>query len=829
VHRVRSSATAGLALLIAGVISAPSASSVPSHQVEVASSFLPAIDGPAGIAVGPDGALWFTNSQGNSIGRITTSGTVTSYTGTGIDFPQVITTGPDGALWFTNEGNNSIGRITTSGSVANYAPNGFDNPYGITAGPDGALWIAEEECSGFIGRITTNGTVTHYNDSGVVLGDPLEITSGPDGALWFTNIGGDSIGRITTSGQISFYKGTGIDEPVGITTGPDGALWFTNEGNDTTNPGSIGRITTSGQVSNYRGIGIDYPYDITTGPDGALWFTNRLNDSIGRITTSGQVSNYRGVGISWPEGITTGPDGALWFVNARNSSIGRITTLGIVANYTGTVTTTPTPTVIATVINPSNWTNPLSQATLPLHSVTSVPTGTASIPVITVHAQNTAQTIAGFGASLTGEAANLIWNHLSTSPGSSGGVQGCSSSDSVRTCVLDSLFSPTSGAGISLVRISIGGSDFASTKPSSDEQTPGQFTLSADDQDVIQVLKIAKQINPGLQVIATPWTAPTWMKAPGSYVGGSLKSADEKAYAAYFVDFIKEYKANGVTIDYVTPQNEPGDSTNDPSMVMSASNQAAFVDSDLSPALISNGLSTKILVYDWNWDTQSGTCLKASSCWSASGVKSVLKGAPSNVAGIAWHCYSVNNTDDGTATSQSLFQGSLHGSNPLQIMDECSGHGPNYPLAGNLNWDSQNLVITSLNNFGSGVQFWNLALPTYPYTPPSGSCESTSQKDQYCRGVITVTSPTSVNFNVEYYILKALAASIEAGSTHVHTVSSDPGVITSTAAANLDGSTGLYVDNSAAVSSVTIVDGTKEFTYPNALPADSVVSFKWTP
>ena len=61
---------------------------------------------------GPDGALWFTNydPQSNSIGRITTTGTVTNYTDPGIRNPVGIVAGPDGALWFTND--NSIGRIT---------------------------------------------------------------------------------------------------------------------------------------------------------------------------------------------------------------------------------------------------------------------------------------------------------------------------------------------------------------------------------------------------------------------------------------------------------------------------------------------------------------------------------------------------------------------------------------------------------------------------------------------------------------------------------------------------------------------------------------------
>ena len=78
------------------------------------------IDGPWGIAAGPDGAMWFTNYFGDSIGRITTTGVVTNYTGPGIDHPTGIVAGPDGAMWFTNDYSNSIGRITTAGVVSRY-------------------------------------------------------------------------------------------------------------------------------------------------------------------------------------------------------------------------------------------------------------------------------------------------------------------------------------------------------------------------------------------------------------------------------------------------------------------------------------------------------------------------------------------------------------------------------------------------------------------------------------------------------------------------------------------------------------------------------------
>ena len=79
--------------------------------------------------------------------------------------------------------------------------------------------------------------------------NPGAITAGSDGALWFTNGGGASIGRITTSGAITdFVNGGQINEPTGDCLGmPDGVLWFTNYPLNT-----IGRITTSGVVSYIR-------------------------------------------------------------------------------------------------------------------------------------------------------------------------------------------------------------------------------------------------------------------------------------------------------------------------------------------------------------------------------------------------------------------------------------------------------------------------------------------------------------------------------------------------------------------------------------------------
>ena len=120
---------------------------------------------PAGITAGPDGALWFTNQGDDSIGRITTTGTVTNYTDTGIGTPVGITAGPDGALWFTNNGNGSIGRITTTGRSPT-TPASASAPPGSRPGPTAPCGSPTTHGNS-IGRITTTGTVTNYTGTGI--------------------------------------------------------------------------------------------------------------------------------------------------------------------------------------------------------------------------------------------------------------------------------------------------------------------------------------------------------------------------------------------------------------------------------------------------------------------------------------------------------------------------------------------------------------------------------------------------------------------------------------------------------------------------------------
>lgn len=222
-------------------------------------------------------------------------------------------------------------------------PTPFSTPLAITAGPDGALWFSEIGTNS-IGRLTIDGTLTEFPFQpyiGEAMQDVNGITAGPDGALWFTESTNNRIGRVTTDGTFRQFLIRHPDQdpddpyirnaqPMGITTGPDGAIWFGE-----TSGNRIGRLdSTTGKLTEFLfppAGGPRQPHAITAGPDGALWFT--VDNAIGRITTSFGYSEFpMPTRSSAPLGITAGPDGALWFTDDADK-IGRITTTGTLSEF----------------------------------------------------------------------------------------------------------------------------------------------------------------------------------------------------------------------------------------------------------------------------------------------------------------------------------------------------------------------------------------------------------------------------------------------------------------------------------------------------------------
>ena len=259
----------------------------------------------------------------------------------------------------------------------------------------------------------------------------------------------------------------------------------------------------------------------------------------------------------------------------------------------------------------------------PQPSVTFGTTGTDSNPVFVDETQ-IYQPIEGFGASFTDSAAYLL-NQVATS--------------AARDAAMNALFTRAGGGiGVSFIRNPMGASDLARTHYSYDDLPAGQtdptlaqFSIAHDTADIIPLVQQARQLNPQLKIMGTPWSPPGWMKTSGSLIGGSLLPSMYDAFANYFVRYVQAYQAAGIPIDYLSLQNEPLFVPSDyPGMSMDAATQLVVLRDHVLPALSANGITARVLVYDHNWDRPD---------YPDTVLGDATVGASSQVAGTAWHGY----------------------------------------------------------------------------------------------------------------------------------------------------------------------------------------------
>ena len=315
------------AAFLASTIVGPASTPASADTGEITTFTYPAetVTNPSGITAGPDGNLWVTLGAGfggccEAIGRLTPDGVVTRFSdpdgywgGLG-----TIAVGPDANLWFTYDGNPAIGRVTTAGTITEFT--GLPGSgLGIASGADGNLWFTVNG-DDRIGRITTAGSITYYDDPAGHIDYPKHIVTGGDGNVWFTSVRNNRIGRITPAGEITTFADPAgqISALSGITAGPDGNVWFTSAGNS-----RIGRITPAGEITTFTDPAgnVQYPAGITAGPDGNVWFTSGASvGRVGRITPAGEITTFSDLGgnVQWPANIAAGPDGMLWFTGYVN-------------------------------------------------------------------------------------------------------------------------------------------------------------------------------------------------------------------------------------------------------------------------------------------------------------------------------------------------------------------------------------------------------------------------------------------------------------------------------------------------------------------------------
>ncbi|HCK84772.1 MAG TPA: glycosyl hydrolase [Hyphomonadaceae bacterium] len=413
--------------------------------------------------------------------------------------------------------------------------------------------------------------------------------------------------------------------------------------------------------------------------------------------------------------------------------------------------------------------------------------GASTAASLRVDPRQTFQRMAGFGASITDSSAWLIRRRMN---------------DRQRTDLLQDLFGRNPGLGLSVTRLTIGASDFSRTHYSYSAHDAAPLDLRAARRDVAPIARAARRLNPELAIIASPWSAPAWMKSSQSLIQGSLLPEHYDAFAHYLRDYVSGMAALGVRVDALTIQNEPHfEPTNYPGMRMSPAQRAAFIGRHLGPLLEREGVAVEILEWDHNWSEPESPLETLRD-----------REAARYIAGVAWHCYG------GDVSAQSL----VHDAFPdiSTWMTECSG-GDWDPIWGSsLVWMTRTLIIGATRHWARGVVLWNIALDEAS-GPHLGGCGN-------CRGVVTIDRRTGhVTRNVEYYVLAHASRFVRPGARRI---GSETGVagLESVAFQNADdGSIALIVLNGASEAREFDIH-VGERAFAALMPAGAVATFTWT-
>ena len=172
---------------------------------------------------------------------------------------------------------------------------------------------------------------------------------------------------------------------------------------------------------------------------------------------------------------------------------------------------------------------------------------------------------------------------------------------------LKAYFDPKAGLGYTVLRTTIHSSDFGSrsyTYIKDGDQELATFDIAPDRVNRIPLLRrsLAEAASHGarINVFASPWSAPAWMKSNGSMLqGGSLLPQYRQSWANYMARFVKEYEKAGVPIWGVSVQNEPMAKQTWESMMYTAEDEARFLGDYLGPTFKRTGLAAKkIIVWD---------------------------------------------------------------------------------------------------------------------------------------------------------------------------------------------------------------------------------------
>jgi glucosylceramidase len=446
--------------------------------------------------------------------------------------------------------------------------------------------------------------------------------------------------------------------------------------------------------------------------------------------------------------------------NAGGSSgVGGATSTGGTTSTGGSTTTTPT---VKTSASTNFWQT---------GTVTVVTSGTADV---TVNDSTTVQTWEGFGTTFN----ELGWTYLTT--------------QALKDQAMQLLFGKD-GCNFAWGRIPMGASDYAvsrytdddtgtdvtpltdqSNRPAADT-TLSKFSTARDAQYLIPYIKAAQAVKSDIRFWASPWTPPVWMKTgyksdngsggtakrPSYYDGGSMvnSSTNLTAYAQYYAKFVQGYKDQGINIELVSPQSEPGYDSNFPSCLWDKTTYTAWVGQYLGPAM--KNLGVKVML---------GTLSNGDTGKDIDTANAVLADATAksfvSVAGVQWGVLDKANT------------GTTFGGLPLWATQHKCGNYPWNPSGYPAYNSSQ-----APNDFAYGVESWGYIRDAITKGKVTSYSAANMVLDKIGLGIDTsrdwkqnallfVNSGT-LTVTPAYYVFRHLAQYVQPGAKVVTTTGGD--------------------------------------------------------
>jgi glucosylceramidase len=350
----------------------------------------------------------------------------------------------------------------------------------------------------------------------------------------------------------------------------------------------------------------------------------------------------------------------------------------------------------------------------------------------------------------TGDGPNLVKLEPQTVYQSVDGFGGCfnelgwqalqSLDDDKRAVALKALFD-ADGCNFNLCRVGMGANDFALNWYSFDE-TPGDyamtnFSIARDETNLIPFIKAAMAYQPRLAVWGVPWCPPSWMKTNNAYKGGRMNQDPQTlaAYALYFSKYVRAYRADGVNLYAVHPQNEPRYNDNNyPQCAWNGREINTFLRDYLVPQLTKDHVDVQVWL---------GTIVNANLADYADPVLGDAATRPA-ISGVGYQY-------DGQR-AMAATHNKFPGLKMLQTETECYN--------GENSWDEAmttfRKMIEDMNHFANGYVYWNLVL----------NQKSTSSWGWKQNSLLKIGT-NEITCNPEFYSLKHFGHFLKPGAVRI--------------------------------------------------------------